>query len=98
MRFWPAPGIFISAASFCTRSRAGGLTTPFATTWDPSGQWTGGVLAMLGAVDVFFPNEVEATRIARLADPEAAARALADRGAEGRPDGGPIVVVKRGAA
>jgi sugar/nucleoside kinase (ribokinase family) len=83
---------------FFTMARARGLTTSFDTNWDPTERWDGGVLEMLRAVDVFFPNEVEATRIARLADPEAAARALAEVGAVGRSDGGPIVVVKRGAA
>jgi sugar/nucleoside kinase (ribokinase family) len=83
---------------FFTMARARGLTTSFDTNWDPTERWNGGVLAMLRAVDVFFPNEVEATRIARVADPEAAARALAERGADGRSDGGPIVVVKRGSA
>jgi sugar/nucleoside kinase (ribokinase family) len=84
------PGFFATA-------RATGLTTSFDTNWDPSEGWDGGVHAMLRAADVFFPNEVEATRIARIADPEAAARALATEGADGRRDGGPIVVVKRGA-
>jgi sugar/nucleoside kinase (ribokinase family) len=83
---------------FFTMARARGLTTSFDTNWDPTERWDGGVLEMLRAVDVFFPNEIEATRIAGLADPEAAARALAEVGAVGRSDGGPIVVVKRGAA
>jgi sugar/nucleoside kinase (ribokinase family) len=85
------PGFFATA-----RSR--GITTSFDTNWDPSGQWDGGVADMLRAADVFFPNEAEATRIARIDDPETAGRALAATGAEGRADGGPIVVVKRGAA
>ena len=83
---------------FFTMARARGLTTSFDTNWDPTERWDGGVLAMLRAVDLFFPNEIEATRISRVADPEAAARALAEVGAVGRSDGGPIVVVKRGAA
>jgi sugar/nucleoside kinase (ribokinase family) len=83
---------------FFTMARARGLTTSFDTNWDPTERWDGGVLEMLRAVDVFFPNEVEATSIAGVADPEAAAHALAERGADGRADGGPIVVVKRGAA
>jgi sugar/nucleoside kinase (ribokinase family) len=83
---------------FFAMARARGLTTSFDTNWDPTERWDGGVLEMLRAVDVFFPNEVEATSIAGVADPEAAAHALAERGADGRADGGPIVVVKRGAA
>jgi len=53
---------------------------------------------MLRAADLFFPNAAEATRIIGLDDPELAAPALAQTGAEGRIDGGPIVVVKRGAS
>jgi sugar/nucleoside kinase (ribokinase family) len=99
------PGFFAAA-------RARGLTTSFDTNWDPTERWDGGVHAMLQAADVFFPNEAEATRIARIADPEKAARALASGGGArggagagaaeagaggGPPDRGPIVVVKRGA-
>ncbi len=85
------PGFFATA-------RARGLTTSFDTNWDPTDRWEGGVDDMLRAADVFFPNEAEATRIAGVDDPEAAARALALAGSGGRTDGGPIVVVKRGAA
>ena len=83
---------------FLGLARARGLTTSFDTNWDPTERWDGGVLAMLRASDVFFPNEAEATRIARVDDAETAARTLAAAGAERRTDGGPIVVVKRGAA
>jgi sugar/nucleoside kinase (ribokinase family) len=82
---------------FFAKARARGLTTSFDTNWDPSERWDGGVLDLLRSADVFFPNEAEATRIARIADPEEAARALATGASEGRRDGGPIVIVKRGA-
>jgi sugar/nucleoside kinase (ribokinase family) len=85
------PGFFAAA-------RARGITTSFDTNWDPTGRWDGGVAAMIGACDVFFPNAAEARRIARQDDVEAAARALARIGATGRSDGGPIVAVKLGAA
>ncbi len=85
------PGFFAAA-------RARGITTSFDTNWDPTGNWDGGVAAMLGACDIFFPNAAEARRIARLDDVEDAARALARVGAAGRTDGGPIVTVKLGAA
>jgi sugar/nucleoside kinase (ribokinase family) len=85
------PGFFAAA-------RARGVFTSFDTNWDPSGRWDGGVADMLGACDVFFPNAVEARRIAGVDDVEAAARALARTGASGRTDGGPIVAVKLGAA
>jgi sugar/nucleoside kinase (ribokinase family) len=85
------PGFFAAA-------RARGLTTSFDTNWDPAERWDGGVGEMLRSADVFFPNEVEATRIAGVADPEEAARVLAAGAARGREADGPLVVVKRGAA
>ncbi len=85
------PGFFASA-------RARGLTTSFDPNWDPSGRWDGGVVDMLRSADVFLPNEAEARRIAGLDDVDAAARALAIAGSDGRSDGGPIVAVKLGAA
>ena len=84
--------------AFFATARARGITSSFDTNWDPTDRWDGGVAAMLGTCDVFFPNAVEARRIARLDDVEEAARALARIGAAGRTDGGPIVAVKLGAA
>jgi sugar/nucleoside kinase (ribokinase family) len=83
--------------AFFASARARGITTSFDTNWDPTERWDGGVRDMLRAADLFFPNAAEATRIVGLDDPELAAPALAQTGAEGRRDGGPIVVVKRGA-
>ena len=84
--------------AFFAAARARGLTTSSDTNWDPTERWDGGVRDMLRAADLFFPNAAEATRIVGLDDPELAAPALAKIGAEGRSDGGPIVVVKRGAS
>jgi sugar/nucleoside kinase (ribokinase family) len=83
------PGFFEDA-------RARGQTTSFDANWDPEERWDGGVRAMLQAADVFFPNAIEATRIAGVDDVEAAARDLARVGSEGRSDGGPLIVVKLG--
>jgi len=85
------PGFFAAA-------RQRGLTTSFDTNWDPSGRWDGGVVEMLRASDVFFPNAAEVRRIARVDDVDEAARALVAVGSIGRTDGGPIVAVKLGAA
>lgn len=85
------PGFFVTA-------RGRGLTTSFDTNWDPTGRWDGGVLDMLRVTDIFFPNETEARRIARVDDVDEAARALATAGSGGRTDGGPIIAVKLGAA
>ena len=84
--------------SFFAAARDRGVTTSFDTNWDPAGGWDGGVAAMLAAADLFFPNAVEARRIAGIDDVDEAARTLAARGAVGRTDGGPIVVVKLGTA
>jgi sugar/nucleoside kinase (ribokinase family) len=81
---------------FLGAARARGTTTSFDTNWDPSGEWDGGVRAMLRAADVFFPNAAEACQIARTDDVEEAARTLARIGATGRDDDGPIVAVKLG--
>jgi sugar/nucleoside kinase (ribokinase family) len=65
-------------------------TTSLDPNWDPSDRWDGDLMALLPSVDVFFPNEVEALRLARISDRDAAADRL-------RHPGG-IVVIKLGAA
>jgi sugar/nucleoside kinase (ribokinase family) len=82
--------------SFFADARARGQTTSFDANWDPEERWDGGVRAMLQAADVFFPNAIEATRIAGVDDVETATRELARLGSEGRSDGGPLIVVKLG--
>ena len=83
--------------TFFAAARERGLTTSFDTNWDPTGRWDGGVVEMIKASDVFFPNATEALRIARVDDVEEAARVLATKGSIGRADRGPIVAVKLGA-
>jgi sugar/nucleoside kinase (ribokinase family) len=82
--------------AFLRAARARGITTSFDTNWDPAERWDPDVSDMLRAADVFLPNAVEARMISGEDDIERAARALAAIGAEGRPDGGPLVVVKLG--
>jgi len=84
--------------AFFAEARRGGLTTSFDTNWDPAGRWGGGVMDMLRASDIFFPNAIEARRIAGTDDVDEAAATLAAQGAIGRTDGGPIVAVKLGSA
>ncbi len=76
------PGIF-------DRVHDGGATTSVDPNWDPSEVWDGGLLDLLGKTDVFLPNAMEATRLARTSDLEGAAQLLAARAG--------LVVVKNGA-
>lgn len=69
-------------------AREGGAGTSVDPNWDPSGAWDGGLEDLLASVDVLFPNEMEATRIARTSDLEVAINVLRQRG--------PTVVVKAG--
>lgn len=97
-------GFFLQADSherlpgFFAAARGRGLSTSFDTNWDPTETWDGGVFDLLAVADVVLPNAAEATRIARVDDPADAARLLAERGARGRVDAGPVVVVKQGAS
>lgn len=85
-------------AALFREARERGLTTSFDPNWDPSGRWDGGIDEMLRAADVFLPNAAEARRISGIDDLDRAALVLAERGAVGRSDGGPIVAVKAGPA
>ena len=73
-----------------TRAHDAGATVSVDPNWDPSGEWDGGLLALLPDLDVFLPNEAEALRIARSTTVEDAAARLRSR------RGRPIVVIKRG--
>jgi len=67
---------------------AGGGSTSLDPNWDPDGTWDGGLNELLPRVDVFLPNAVEATSMARTSDLEDAVgrlRAMAS-----------MVVVKNG--
>lgn len=76
-------------------ARALDVTTSFDVGRDPGEGWEGAP-ALLAAVDVCFCTLVEASRWTGLAEPEAAARALADGALGPRdPDAGPLTVVVR---
>ncbi|HZZ14522.1 MAG TPA: sugar kinase [Candidatus Sulfotelmatobacter sp.] len=72
------------------RLKAAGLTISMDTNDDPENRWEGGVREVLQYVDVFLPNEGEASRITGKQNLEEAARHLAEIV--------PLVVIKRGAA
>jgi sugar/nucleoside kinase (ribokinase family) len=69
-------------------ARAHGATTSLDPNWDPTGRWDGGLAGVLDRTDVFLPNEVEATRIARASNVDDAVRSLSRRAG--------VVVVKVG--
>jgi len=72
------------------RLKEAGLTISMDTNDDPEDRWQGGLREALRYVDVFLPNEREASRITGAEDLEEAARLLAEVV--------PLVVVKRGAS
>lgn len=63
------------------RAHEVGATTSIDPNWDPSGQWDGGLLELLRATDVFFPNSAEARALTGIDDVDVAAQALTERGA-----------------
>jgi sugar/nucleoside kinase (ribokinase family) len=69
------------------KCRRAGLTTSMDTNWDPQERWDG-VLDILPLIDVFMPNEAEATSIAGEPDVRRAGRRLAACG--------PLVIIKCG--
>src|ERR1700688_4607860 len=71
------------------RLKAAGLTISMDTNDDPEDRWEGGLREALQYVDVFLPNEGEASRITGVKELEEAARRLAEIV--------PLVVIKRGA-
>jgi len=86
--FYLQDGLRNGAAELLSLARAAGATTSLDCGWDPRDEWAGGLDAVLAATDLFFPNAVEARRIARCDDPEEALDRLAARV--------PIVAVKLG--
>jgi sugar/nucleoside kinase (ribokinase family) len=75
-------------AGIFERVHGAGGTTSIDPNWDPTEAWDAGLVDVLGATDVFFPNAVEATRIARISD---VGEAITRLGVQGG-----LVVVKRG--
>ncbi len=82
-------GLQPGLTSLLATARDHGAVTSLDPNWDPAERWGDGLSEVLSHVDVFFPNEAEATRIARVDDVEVAARRLAERAG--------LVVVKLGA-
>jgi sugar/nucleoside kinase (ribokinase family) len=87
--FFLQPGLVAGLPGLFADLRAAGVSTSIDPNWDPSERWDGGLLDLLRVTDMFLPNAMEATRLARTSDLETAARTLADKG--------DVVVVKDGA-
>jgi sugar/nucleoside kinase (ribokinase family) len=83
-------------ATLFADAHAAGLTVSFDCNWDPSGNWDGGIDALLSGADLFLPNGAEVRAIADIDDDRAAAAALIRRSAAGRASGDVTVAVKRG--
>lgn len=65
------------APALFRRARGLGLTTSLDCNYDPAETWDSGIHSVLRAVDIFFPNEIEALRIANRSSVEQAAQELA---------------------
>ena len=74
--------------SLLSEVKSAGATSSIDPNWDPRGEWDGGLLELLRQIDVLFVNAEEASRITAEDELEAAARKLAEGGAQ--------VVVKLG--
>jgi len=72
------------------RAKNLGLTISLDTNWDPEERWGEGLEEAIQMVDVFFPNEQEALRIAKVNELQEAVSVLHNLGAK-------IVAVKQGA-
>jgi sugar/nucleoside kinase (ribokinase family) len=81
-------GLQADLASIFERVHGAGGTTSIDPNWDPTEAWDAGLLDVLAATDVFFPNAVEATRVARISDVGEAITRLSSQAG--------LVVVKRG--
>jgi sugar/nucleoside kinase (ribokinase family) len=82
-------GLRPGLADLLREAREAGASTSVDPNWDPSEQWDGGLLDLLGEITILFVNAEEAMRLARTGDVEEAARAFSRRGT--------VVVVKLGA-
>jgi sugar/nucleoside kinase (ribokinase family) len=61
-------------------AHAAGATVSVDPNWDPDESWDGGLAALLAEVDLFLPNEAEATTISGEPDAQRAAAALVASG------------------
>src|SRR5271166_4915514 len=86
--YYLQPGLQPGCLELFQSAKAAGLTTSLDPDHDPHEEWDSGIRQLLSNVDVFLPNEVEASRISGTQDLEAAMKLF---------DGlGHTTVIKRG--
>lgn len=88
--FYLQPGLQPGCLELFRSAKAAGLTTSLDPDHDPRETWNGAIQQVLRYVDFFLPNEVEATRISKVQELDAAVKALRNLGS--------TIVIKRGAS
>jgi sugar/nucleoside kinase (ribokinase family) len=78
--FYLQPGLQPGSPELFRQAKYAGLMTSLDPDHDPNEKWNGGMQQLLHDVDLFLPNEVEATKIARTEELEAAGKSLAGFG------------------
>ena len=78
--FYLQPGLQPGCVELFRAAKSAGLTTSLDPDHDPREKWNGGIQELLHDIDLFLPNGLEATRIARMPELSAAAKFLAGFG------------------
>jgi sugar/nucleoside kinase (ribokinase family) len=78
--FYLQPGLQSGCGELFRNAKSAGLTTSLDPDHDPHEEWNGGIQKLLHDVDLFLPNEMEAARIAKTPELDAAAKFLAGFG------------------
>jgi sugar/nucleoside kinase (ribokinase family) len=78
--FYLQPGLHAGCLELFQRAKAAGLTTSLDPDHDPTEEWDNGIRQLLPLVDLFFPNEIEAIRIANAVELDESTSILADLG------------------
>jgi sugar/nucleoside kinase (ribokinase family) len=78
--FYLQPGLQPGCLELFRQAKSAGLSTSLDPDHDPQEQWASGIQQLLPEVDLFLPKEVEATRISKTADLDAAVQYLSGFG------------------
>src|SRR5882724_7859697 len=74
--FYLQPGLQPGCLELFRQAKSVGLTTSLDPDHDPHEKWNDGIQQLLHEVDLFLPNELEATRVAKASGLDAAAKFL----------------------